>query len=106
MFFFSLKNSDVCSFADDTTPYVCNERNDRVLRLLEENIELALCCFESNYMKLYDTDKCHLIVSGYKHEKVWTQVRGDKIWERVDVKRLEVTIDRELKFDQCNHDLL
>ena len=26
--------------------------------------------FENNYMKL-NTGKCHLIVSGYKHEQVW-----------------------------------
>ena len=31
---------------------------------------LAIRWFENNYMKL-STDKCHLIVSGYKHEQVW-----------------------------------
>ena len=36
-------------------------------------------------MKL-NTDKCHLIVSGYKHEQVWAHVDGDKIWESDDVK--------------------
>ena len=39
-------------------------------------------------------------MSGYKHEQVWTQVGGYKIWESVDVKLLSVTIDRELKFDK------
>ena len=50
-------------------------------------------------MKL-NTDKCHLIVSGYKHEQIWVQVDGDKISEIDDVKPLGVTIDRELKFDK------
>ena len=68
--FFTLKNIDVCNFADNTTPYVCDESIKNVLWLLEENTELALCWFENNYMKL-NTDKCHLIVSGYKHEQVW-----------------------------------
>ena len=68
--FFTLKNIDVCNFADNTTPYVCDESIKDVLWLLEENTELALCWFENNYMKL-NTDKCHLIVSGYKHEQVW-----------------------------------
>ena len=54
-----------------------------MLRLLEENTELAFCWFENNYMKL-NTDKCHLIVSGYANEQVWSQVGGDKIWESVD----------------------
>ena len=97
--FLILKNVDVCNFADDTTPYVCGESIDKVLRLLEENTELALCWFEKNYMKL-NTHRCHLIVSGYKNEQAWAKVGGDKIWESVDVKLLGVTIDRELKFDK------
>ena len=50
-------------------------------------------------MKL-NKDKCHLIVSDYKHEQIWAQVGGDKIWESADVNLLVVTIDRELKFDE------
>ena len=29
--------------------------------------------FENNYMKS-NTDKCHLIVSGYKDEQVWESI--------------------------------
>ena len=97
--FFSLKNIDVCNFADDTTPYVCDKSIGTVVNLLEENCEIALCWFENNYMKL-NTDKCHLIVSGYKHEHIWTKIGKDKIWESSDVKLLGVTIDNELKFDK------
>ena len=50
-------------------------------------------------MKL-NTGKCHLIVSGYKHEQIWAQVGGDKIWESTYLKLLGVTIDRELQFDE------
>ena len=50
-------------------------------------------------MKL-NTDKYHLIFSGYKQEQVWAQAGGDKIWGSVDVKLLSVTIDRELKLDK------
>ena len=50
-------------------------------------------------MKL-NKDKCHLIVSGYKHEQIWAQVGGDKIWESADVNFLGITTDRELKFDK------
>ena len=97
--FFSLKNINVCNFADDTTPYVCDKSIETVLKLLEENCEIALCWFENNYMKL-NTDKCHLIVSGYKHEQIWAKIGNDKIWESADVKLLGVTIDNELKFDK------
>ena len=97
--FCTLKHINVCTFADDTTPYVCDESIERVLRLLEENIKLSLCWFENNYMKL-NTDKCHLIVSGYKHEKVWASDEGDNIWENVDAKLSGVVIDRKLKYDK------
>ena len=50
-------------------------------------------------MKL-NTDKCHLIISGYKHEQVWAQGNKDKIWESADVKLLGITIDKELKLDK------
>ena len=50
-------------------------------------------------MKL-NTDRCHLIVLVYKHEQVWANIGKDLIWERNDVKRLGITIDRDLKFDK------
>ena len=50
-------------------------------------------------MKL-NTDKYCLIVSGYKHEQLWTNIGTDLIWESNHVKLLGVTIDRDLKFDK------
>ena len=50
----------VCNFADDTTPYICE------VVLEEYHSDLAISWFENNYMTL-NTDKCHLLVSGYKH---------------------------------------
>lgn len=65
--------------------------------MLEENIELALRWIENN------TDKCHLIFSGHKHDQIWVQVGVDKTWESVDVDRLGITIyifiHNELEFD-------
>ena len=40
------------------------------------------------------------MVSGYKHEQVWTNIRKDLIWENNDAKLLGVTIDRDLEFDK------
>ena len=47
---------------------------------LEHNSAFAVCWFESNYMKL-NTDKCHLIISGNKHESFWADIGNDRIWE-------------------------
>ena len=65
--FFALKGVDICNFADDTTPYVCDSNLKSVLETLEHNFELANAWFEMNYMTL-DTDKCYLLMSGNKNE--------------------------------------
>ena len=97
--FFFLKDIGICNFADDTTTYISDESLENVLKSLEKNSMLAIRWFENNYMKL-NTDKCRLIVSGYKHEQVWANIGKDLIWESNDVKLLGITIDRDLKFDK------
>ena len=97
--FVFLKDVGMCNFADDTTTYISDESLGNVLRSPEKNSMLAIRWFEDNYMKL-NTDKCCLIVSGYKHEQVWANVGTDLIWGSNDVKILGVTIDRHLKFDK------
>ena len=73
---FSLKDIGICNFADDTTAYISDESLENVLKSLEKNSVFAIRWFENNYMKL-NTDKCRLIVSGYKHEQVWANIGKD-----------------------------
>ena len=93
-----LKDTDVCNFADDTSPHACDNDLDELLMCLEHDSALAVCCFESNFIKL-NTDKCHLIISGNKHESFWADIGNDRIWESNYVKLLGINIDRSLKFD-------
>ena len=102
--FFTLKEIDVCNFADDTTPYVCDDSLQVVLEKLEYHSDLAISWFESNFMKL-NTDKCHLLVSGHKYEQMWIRVGQNKIWEDKEVRLLGVCIDNKLKFDQHVSDI-
>ena len=97
--FFFLKDVGICNFADDTTTYISDESLENVLKSLEKNSMLAIHWFENNYMKS-NTDKCRLIVSGHKHEEVWTNIGKDLVWESSDVKLLGITTDRDLKFDK------
>ena len=62
--FFALNEIDICNFAHETTPYVCDSNLKPVLVLekFEQNSEFAIAWFEMNYMKL-NTDKCHLLIS-------------------------------------------
>ena len=93
------KDVGICNFADDTTTYISDESLENVLKSLEKNSMLAIHWFENNYMKS-NTDKCRLIVSGHKHEQVWTNIGKDLVWESSDVKLLGITTDRDLKFDK------
>ena len=95
--FFIFKDTDVCTFADDTSPHACDISPDELLIHVEHDFALPVCWFESNYMKL-NTDKCHLIISGNKHESLWANVGNDRIWELKYVKLLGINVDRSLKF--------
>ena len=48
-------------------------------------------------MKLNE-GKCHLLISGYKHEVIWAKVGERKIWESKEKKLLGLNIDSDLTF--------
>ena len=50
LFFFL--DCNVCNFADDTTPFICNKILDFVLNELERTSNIAIDWFENNYMKM------------------------------------------------------
>ena len=59
----------VSNFADDTTFYVFGKDLNTLINRLEHDTALAVEWFETNFRKL-NQDKCHLLVSGHKHETV------------------------------------
>ena len=62
--FFFLEDLGKCNFTDGTTTHISYKSLENVLKSLNQNF---YACLKNNYMKL-NTDKCHLIVSGFKHE--------------------------------------
>ena len=66
---FYLLTCNICNFADDSTPYVCNSSLEYVLEKLEEYSALAMEWFEIHEMKM-NVEKCHLFVSGNKLKQV------------------------------------
>ena len=97
--FFALNEIDICNFAYDTTPYVCDSNLKSVLEKLEHNSELAIAWFEMNYMKL-NTDQCHFLISGNKNEYMLAKLDKDIVWGSHNVELLGVTIDNNLRFDK------
>ena len=60
---------------------------------------LAIEWSESIHMKLNE-DKCHFLLSGYKHEIMYAKIGLSRIWESEKQKLLVVTIDKYLKFEK------
>ena len=96
---FYFLHCSICNFADDTTLYVCDKNLNFVMQQLEQQSNIALKGFEDDNMKM-NSGKCHLFVSGNKHEHMWAKIGDDQIWESRTVKLLGITIDNELKFDE------
>ena len=90
---FALKDIEVCNFADDATPFVCDLNLNTTLNKLEENSAIAQTWYETNYMKL-NHDKCHLL------EEIFINIGNNRIWESKNVELLGITIDKDLKFDK------
>ena len=76
--FFLTENINVCNYADDTTFYACDSDFHNLISRLEHDSVLAIKWFERNYMKL-NQDKCHLLISGNKYERVWANIGSCKI---------------------------
>ena len=96
--FYLTEETDVCNYADDTTFHACDtDLNDLILRL-EHDSKLAIEWFENNYMKLNES-KCHLLISGHKHESMFAMIGPSQIWETYEQKLLGVIMDHNLKFE-------
>ena len=72
---------------------------ETVLRKLENKFQLAIVWFDMNFMKL-NSGKCHVPVSGYKHEHCFVKIKNNTIWESKSVKLLGVNINNSLKFEE------
>ena len=102
--FYLTEMTQVCNFADDTTFYVCDKDLNTLISRLEYDTAPAVEWFENNFIKL-NQDKCHLLVSGHKHETVWAKIGKTKIWESNKQKLFGAVIDGNLNFDENVFDL-
>ena len=98
--FYAVKNSELCNFADDTTPYACGFKLNEVVKNVEDDCKILVSWFKDNYLTL-NAEKCHLIISGNIHDPISAKVGDATIWEEDSVKLLGVIIDSQLTFN--NH---
>ena len=97
---FSLNNTDVCNYADDTTLFACDIDTDSVAATLELDSARAIKWFSDNYMKLNE-DKCHLLTFGnISDDSVSVGIGSSIITNSTEEKLLGVTLDSKLSFEQ------
>ena len=60
--FYSLKDLDIASYADDTTLYTVKKTKESVINALETSLQKPFKWFKNNFMKA-NSDKSHLLLS-------------------------------------------
>ena len=95
--FFSVMDTAVCNFADDTTIFAADCQLDRVLERLETDALVLSKWFPDNFMKLNE-GKCHLLAFGTNQDAIKVSVGEAIIKESSEEKLLGVIIDKNLNF--------
>ena len=99
-FFFQIKETDICNYADDYTFHTCDLKLDILMEKLG-GADKAISWFRYNGMEM-NSDKCHLLVSGLKYELMIANIGDEQIIESNIVKLLGTNIDSKLSFNQLN----
>ena len=96
--FYECEDSNVASYADDTTPYSCATDIPSVALELQASATKLFLWFKNNHLKA-NPGKSHILLSTNKLEIV--SIDGIPLAASSHEKLLGVTIDSELKFE--NH---
>ena len=96
MFFVNI-TSDLANYADDTTPYECDQHCDNLINNMELTVEKNLNWFVFNNLKA-NASKCHFFLSPYQHTLI--NANGSVIKISNSEKLLEITIDSDFTFEE------
>ena len=104
-FFMFCKDSDIANYADDNSPFSCNENIESVILQLENDSKILLTWVSNNGLKA-NPDKFHLILNN-PDEKYFIQIQNFQIFNSKCEKLLGIKIDSSLSFtehvtDLCN----
>ena len=98
--FYLIASTEMCrNFGDDALFFTCVKDLNSLIKRLEHDSLPTTEWSQNNNIKL-NRDKCHLLVSGYKHEHVWAQFLDEIIWESNKQKLLRLQIDKNLSFNE------
>ena len=95
--FFVNITSDIANYADDTTPYECDQHCDNLINNMELTVEKIFNWFEFNNLKA-NASKCHFFLSPYQHTSI--NINGSVIKSSNSEKLLGITIDSDFTFEE------
>ena len=96
----SIQETELCSYADDTTIYTCDMHLENVISRLANDSQIIIEWFSNNYMKLNE-EKCHVMVFGVKtDQKVSIEIGNCTVKNSQEEKLLGVLIDANLSFEK------
>ena len=93
---FTLNNTEIAKYADDTTPYAVSDNIDDLISSLERSSKDLLKWLDDDVMKSHP-DKCHLLASSC--EKIKIEIGDFEIENSKCEKLLGVHFDNRLTFD-------
>ena len=95
--FYECEDSDIESYADDTTPYACASDINTVISELQITASKFFTCFDKNHMKA-NPEKSHFSLSFKTPKKAY--FGGALVESSSTEKLLEIQIDSDLTFDE------
>ena len=94
---YTISQTEVCNFADDTTIYTGDKNPEAVVSKLENDASILNKWYSDNLMKLNDK-KCHLLMFGNKKHQHTITIGNSVINESNSQQLLGVNIDKNLNF--------
>ena len=88
---------DLANYADDTSPYAYDLELDKVIKLLEKNIDKFFDLFSDNFLKA-NPDKCHLLIN--TDENFALKIKNETITNSSNEKLLGILFNNKFDFDE------
>jgi len=99
-YFYAIEYSQVCNFADDNTIFACGDTLDEVTKCIVNDTRMVMQWFKL-YEIVANPEKFQLIFFELKEDhELSIEVNDDVIKMPYTVKRLGVTIDSKLRFNE------
>ena len=86
---------DSASYADETSPYICEQNFSSIINVLEPNVNTLFNWFRQNGL-IANSDKSHFLTSPYERRTL--KIHDSVITSSSSEELLEVLIDSELTF--------